>query len=397
MRGGNVGKLRTYNEHLVLSAILEEGALSKAELSRRTGLSANAAMVITNELIARKMLVKCQPVRGQIGQPSTPVTVNPDGAFAIGVSIARRRVQSLLLNFSGEVVAQCEQPHEYPEPTSSIETAIKQCKYLIGRLDEAARDRTVGLGVALPGQLHAWTEELGLASGALDGWRHADVQATLANVTGLETVLYNDASAACAAEMMCGTAITSPSALYLFFGTFIGGGVVLAGRLYQGACKNAGAIGSMPVLLSAARAEKDQLIHKASILQLESLIKSHGLDPDAALSGEGGEEAEHIFGLWMDQAAPAVAASIVSALSVIDFETVVVDGIMTPDWRRQLRERIVVELSRQNLAGLIQPKIAAGSIGFSAPNLGAAIMPLRARFSPDPDLVVRRSPAPDGL
>lgn len=391
MRGGNVGQLRTYNEHLVLSAILEEGSLSKAALSRRTGLSANAAMIIANELIARGLLVKCQPIRGQVGQPSTPIAVNPEGAFSVGVNIGRRSVQSLLLNFSGEVIAEREQPHEYPEPASSIDTAINQCTDLLNQQRETVRERTVGVGVALPGQLPAWSEELGLAPDALDGWQEVDVQAALTKATGLETLLYNDASAACAAEMIRGSAITHRSALYLYFGTFIGGGIVIGGRLYQGEWKNAGAIGSMPVVTGVDGQARNQLIHRASIYQLETLLKSRGLDPDTVLAGKGADNAESVFGLWMDEAAPAVASSIVSALSVVDFETVVIDGIISPDWRHQLRKRIIGELSRQNLSGLILPTISTGSIGTSAPKLGAAIMPLRAKFSPEPEMVVRRS------
>lgn len=387
MRGGNAIGIRAYNEQLVISAILDGGSLSKAELARRTGLSPNAAMVIVNRLIGEGLLRKQPRIEGLRGQPSVPIALHPDGAFSVGVNIGRRSVQSLLIAFTGEIIAQREQAHDYPDPVRAVDTAMMQCRRLLSTLDPPEVERVVGLGIALPGELHAWAEELGLAPGALDDWRDKDVQGILGKSTGLKTTLYNDASAACAAEMVAGDGITKQSALYLFFGTFVGGGVVIDGRLHQGARMNAGAIGSMPAGPAGAR---NQLIHRASILQLESMMTAKGLDPVACLGGDGGEAAQAVFETWLDTAVPAVAQAVVSALSVIDFETVVVDGIMPPRWRRQLRTRIIEALRQQNMSGLLQPEIATGSIGPFAPVLGAAMMPLRARFSPDPNLVVKR-------
>lgn len=77
MRGGDTAGLRAYNERLIVSALLRSGALSKAEIARETGLSGQAASVIVNALIADGMLLKQPKVRGQVGQPSTPIAPNP--------------------------------------------------------------------------------------------------------------------------------------------------------------------------------------------------------------------------------------------------------------------------------------------------------------------------------
>ncbi|MEM1049084.1 MAG: ROK family transcriptional regulator [Pseudomonadota bacterium] len=389
MRGGDSNGIRAYNEKLVVSAILQEGSLSKAELARTTGLSANAAMVIANRLIEQGLLVKCDPVRGQIGQPSTPIAVNPKGAFALGVKVGRRAIKSLLINLSGETVASRETSYVYPEPVATLATAVTQCTGLLSCLDPFESDRVMGLGIAMPGDLHAWTEELGVEPGALDGWRDADIAGELAQATGIETSLFNDASAACAAEMIVGNGITHQSALYIYFGTFIGGGIVIGGRLYQGERRNAGSIGSMPAGNAVGSSRQSQLIHCASLIQLETLLKGEGIDPAAVVDGNGGEMADAVFSRWMETAVPAVARAILSALSVIDFEAVVIDGNMKAEWCGALRSRIGAELDTLNMAGLAPPEIVSGSIGPMAPVLGAAMMPLRAGFAPDPELLVR--------
>ncbi|WP_224404868.1 ROK family transcriptional regulator [Afifella sp. IM 167] len=383
--------MRAYNERLIMDALLKAGALSKAELAREIGLSGQAASVIVNRLLADGYLVKLDKIRGQVGQPSTPIAPNPDGAFSLGVKIGRRSSEAILVNLLGEVIGSDRERYEAPFPEQTLPRAIAQANALLARLPQRKRNRVVGLGIAMPSEIHVWAKELGLAPGALDGWKEADVAAALESATGLEATLHNDATAACAAEMLAGTAITRRSALYIYLGTFIGGGVVVDGRLYSGEQLNAGAIGSMPVC-GGSGTEPRQLIHIASVITLERALVEAGQGRSVTLTGSSDPKAIAVFEAWLGEAAPAIAQSAVAALGVIDFQMVIVDGILPAPWRARVTEQLQVEISRFNLAGLRPAEVAAGTIGPSARVLGAAMLPLRARFSPDPDLLARLRP-----
>ncbi|MBY6261108.1 ROK family transcriptional regulator [Azospirillum sp. 412522] len=379
-----------------MHALLQTGMLSKAEIARETGLSGQAASVIVNRLLEDGLLVKLDKVRGQVGQPSTPIAPNPDGAYSLGVKIGRRSVEAILINLLGEELGASRVRYDAPLPEPTIATAIAQAGGLLAHLSPAARSRVVGLGVAMPDEIHAWSAELGLAPGALDGWRDADIAGAFARATGLPVTLYNDAAAACAAEMIAGHAIVSRSALYIYLGTFIGGGVVIDGRLYRGEQGNAGAIGSMP---TGPRTSPGQLIHSASIFLLERELEAAGIDPSAALSAalaDGSvERADAIFDAWADTASAELSRAVVSALSVIDFQEVVVDGFLPPSWRDRFTQRLSAAVERFNRSGLKAAPVMAGSIGPMARVLGAAMLPLKARFSPDTDLLIRSGMARD--
>lgn len=389
MRGGDTTGLRAYNERLVMHALLQAGMLSKAEIARETGLSGQAASVIVNRLLADGLLVKLDKVRGQVGQPSTPIAPNPEGAYALGVKIGRRSAEAILINLLGEELGASRVRYDAPLPEPTIATAVAQAVGLLGHLTPAARSRVVGLGIAMPDEIHAWSAELGLAAGALDGWRDADVAGALGRETGLPATVHNDAAAACAAEMIAGHAITSRSALYIYLGTFIGGGVVIDGRLYRGEQGNAGAIGSMPTGPVDPGAPPGQLIHSASIFLLERALEARGIDPVQALTDGAGAEANDVFDAWAHTATIELSRAIVSALSVIDFQEVVVDGFLPPAWRDRFTQRLSAAVERFNRSGLKGATVTAGSIGPMARVLGAAMLPLKARFSPDTDLLVR--------
>lgn len=387
MRGGDTTGLRAYNERLVVSAVQRLGAPSKAEIGRETGLSAQAAAVIVDRLVSDGYLRKLDKVRGQVGQPSTPIALDPGGAFSLGVKIGRRSVEAVLLNMEGRVAASERRAYDAPLPEEARGVALEQVHALLDGLTATERSRLIGAGVAIPGDLHLWSEELGLAPGALDGWRDADVAAEIHEATGVRAELYNDATAACAAEMIVGEGVMGRSALYVYIGSFIGGGVVLDGRLYRGALNNAAAIGSIPAGVADGSGPPPQLIHRCSAIQLERALEGAGLDAAKALSGETCAAAQAVFDRWKGGALPYLAQAVVSAISVIDFETVVLDGLLPPVWRRALCGDLAAAICGFNRAGLVTPQVVEGSVGPIARVLGAGLMPLAMRFSPTPELL----------
>ena len=91
----------------------------------------------------------------------------------------------------------------------------------------------------------------------------------------------------------------------------------------------------------------------------------------------------------MRRAVEGLSRAVVSAMSVVDFEEVVIDGLLRPDWRRRVVDGVTSAYGRFDCTGLSPIEIAAGSIGPQARVLGAALLPLIGRFSPDTDLLVK--------
>ncbi len=389
MRGGDSIGLRAYNERLMIAAIRQEGALSKAEIARTTGLSGQAATVIVNALIDEGLLVELERVRGQVGKPYTPIALNSQGAFSIGVKIGRRSLEAILVDFNGNVIESRTERYDAPLPEPTMAAAKEVSKKLIECVDSQLHHRITGLGVAIPWDLHEWSDVLGLEPAVLEGWRTISVAQQLERSTGLAVSLFNDATAACAAEMIAGDRIRKRSALYFFLGTFVGGGIVIDGRLYRGEQINAGAIGSLPMIGKNSDGQPNQLIHLTSVIELERSLASAGFDISDMFNFSPVNDAEFVFNNWMRGTVPALAHAIISATSVIDFQEVVIDGLLCPTWRQRIVNAVSKACAKFNHAGLSPFEIAIGSIGPSARVMGAALMPLIQRFSPDSDLLVK--------
>lgn len=392
LRGGDQSGMRAYNRRMILNLIRQSGALPKAEIARATGLSAQAASVIVNELLQDGLVRKEERVRGKVGQPHTPISINPDGALSIGLKIGRRSLELALINFVGGVLRHISIGYEAPRRRQVVNLVEEHLSALLASVERAQRMRIVGLGVAMPGQIGEWTEEMGLVPSELDDWADFDVTAKVSHMSGLPAELFNDATAACAAEMQIGEAITQSSALYIYIGSFIGSGVVLDGRLYHGSRANAGAIGSMPILSPARGGRRHQLIRGASLVFLDRALRDGGIaDYSRVADAVGDPRAAEILAEWRSTAAQAIAQAIACAMSVIDFEAVIIDAMLPHDEVKAITDAVHGALGDIDWTGLSPVEIRPGSVGAPARVLGAAILPLIRQFSPDQELLVKRT------
>ncbi|TPE53208.1 ROK family transcriptional regulator [Amaricoccus solimangrovi] len=377
-RGTNQAGMRAFNERLVLTLVRAHGPLAKTDIARMTGLSAQTVSVIMRALEAEHLLRRGEPQRGRVGQPSVPLSLEPDGAYFIGVKIGRRGLDLVLVDFAGNLRLEESEAYPYPTPSRAIATiraGVRSCERLLGRRS----DRIAGIGLAMPFLLWQWAEAVGAPPEELDLWRQVDLRAELANLLPYPVYLQNDATAACGAELVFGQHAGLRDFIYFYVGAFIGGGLVLDGGLYTGRSGNAAAIGSMPVPRPGGGTE--QLIHQASLVVLERRLRAAGIEPEplydpaADWSGFGAH-----LDAWLDQAARGIAAAVAAVGAVIDIEAAVIDGAIPPSIQTRLVEGVRARLGETDLSGIQPPRIEPGGIGPAARALGGASLPLFDRY-----------------
>lgn len=380
MKGSNQTTVRDHNERLVLHLIRRNGVATKAELTRVTGLSPNAVSVIVNALEEDGLLLRGEPMRGRIGQPSTPLRLNPDARFHIGLKIGRRGFDMVVVDFCGAVRARCEQDHDYPTPERATAFVANNLDTL---LQEASltREAIAGSGIAIPSQLWHWSGDFGALQDKMDVWRGHDIVATLNGLLPGPILVENDATAACYAEWVFGARRIKPDSLYFFVGTFIGGGVVLNGGVFRGCRGNAGAFGPLRI---SEEPGGTRLVDHASLSVLHQMLERKGLQHAAGHLGDHKwNSLEPVLSDWILRSARSLANAVVSASAVIDFEEVIIDGAVPPDVRSRMARQLESRLGQLDLGGIPYPKITQGSFGTGARAIGAAAIHINARYMVD--------------
>jgi len=380
-----------YNARLVLSLIRSHGSLSKAAIARLTGLTAQAISAIIGQLERDGMLLRLAPIRGKVGQPSTPLSLDPEGAFSLGLKFGRRRCDLVVMDFLGTVRRALHRTYAWPTPAALRGFLREQLPLLTRPLTPAQKARIAGLGVAVPFELWGWQAEVGAPPSAMEAWRRFDIAAELPRLCPWPVHVCNDATAACAAELTFGNRRQFADFFYVFFAYFIGGGVVLRGNLYPGRSGNAGAVGSMPVPVAAGGAGS-RLIRCASLYLLEAMLRESGTDPAILWrSPDDWDEIGATVERWIEQVTDSLAPALLGVISVIDFEAIVIDGAFPEAVRRRVVERTRDKLAGLDRQGLSPVEIVEGSIGGEARVIGAASLPLLAGFSRDREVLFKET------
>jgi len=380
-KGANLVRVRAHNERLVLTE-LRTATLSRAQLSRRTGLSAQTITQIVRALLEDGLVQPGAPVRGRVGQPSVPLSLAPHGAWFTGLAIGRRSAELVLMDFSGCLVKRRTVDYRWPEPDRIVRFVVDAWPDLVSGIEPG---RLHGLGIAQPFFLWEWSDRLGAPLDTFERWRDADIDKRLSRALDQTVFVENDASAACGAELTFGRQRARRDFVHLYIGWFIGGGVVLDGALHTGANGNAGALGPLRVPDPKRPGATVALLDIASIRSLELLYTERPVPPDAPVMlndehAPGWCMDPDLVALWSGRVGTALAQAAVSICSVLDVSALVIDGPFPGAVRDDIVGRTRTALGALDTRGVLVPDIVPGSLGSTAPVLGAARQPLFARF-----------------
>ena len=363
-RGSNSLGVRRYNERLVLSTVRRMNGASKADLSKITGLSPQAAVRIVENLEAEGRLVRAGRRMGGMGQPSTIYQINGGSGCTVGVEIGRDRLTCVLLDFDGQVMACQSTPSEFPSPYDVIGAVKSFTSEQLAALPESQREGFLGFGIAMPWFIGEWREEAGISEQKAREWSSPDLEDRFRHgLDGLAT-FENDGNAGALAELLCGEGLGLSNFLYIHLGNFIGGGLVLNGEIKRGRNGNAGALASMPI---PGNGSTDFLLHHASLYSL------HG-GPDALTIQTA---------RWLDACADAIAFTIIGANSLLDLDAVIIGGALSDQAIDTLLSKIAAKMADSAPRDFFLPTLIRGRNGEKAPAIGAALLPLYSTYSPN--------------
>lgn len=380
--GTNQEGTSAHNRRVIVDALRLNGALSRADLARATRLTKQTISNIVDEL-ERDGLVSAQGVirRGR-GQPSTPYSLVPEGAFAIGLQIDRHVTRALAVDLLGTILTRAEAPLPANGPQGGVKVILDLIETVRRDLRLLVRDserRLVGLGAAMPGPF-------GLEIAVDDPWMMSAWQSfplleMLAAGTGLEVGLQNDAAACAQAERMVGAAHGLDHAVCLYLGYGIGAGLILGGELYSGANGNAGEIG-MALLSPGGRASP--LEHRASLAALYQHLEIDPADPGVyAAVNELAATDDRRIQFWLEEAVTDLRWSIHLIETIFDPQTVILCGGTPEVLARRLMEAmepLIPSLSQRSERRV--PRFQLGITDPWAVALGAAAEPISRAFDP---------------
>jgi predicted NBD/HSP70 family sugar kinase len=378
-RGFAQSGVRIANERAVMTLIGLNPGVSNAELARLTGLGPQTTSRIVADLEARELVLRGEVLRGRRGQPATPLFLNPDGAFAIGIEIGWRHFEVLLFGMAGVTLASIRRSYAWPDFGTIFANVAAEVATIRAGMTEQQASRLAGIGVASPSHIERHLGRVGAPAGQVDLWRGADLAAEIGRAIGEPVEWFNDGNAACWAEFIARPEPRPQGLAYFQVGTLVGAGVAIDGQLWEGRTGNAANLGA--ILVPDAEGRPDYVHTIASIVALQKRVETAG---GTLPSGDPMNWDWAAFGpvadAWLDDAGRALAGAVLNTRAVMELDLAIIDGVMPRPVVQRLLERVRHHLAAMPHFDSDRPEVAMGQMGGAASATGAAQLLLFQRF-----------------
>ena len=385
------------NQSRVLDAVRRSDGVSRVELAEQTGLTAQTVSNIVRRLLEDGLVLEDGRATSRGGKPATVLRLNAGAYYAVGMHIDPASTTLVVTDLAGQVVARARRRTPSSQGPRRVIAALSRSVRAI--VEQASvPDRILGLGVATPGPLD--TGGGAVTPPHLPGWRAVPLREALAEGTGLEVVIDNDATAATIGERWAGGAERSSDMAFVYVGTGVGGGLVLDGRVYRGGSLNAAEIGHVTV---DPRGPSCPCGNRGC---LETYIAPHAVAADAARRrGEGSADFERGQARTVAayrrvcrdaQAGDPVALEVVGAagrrlgeaattlLNLVDVPLVVLGGWGMSHVGDLYGSALLSAVSERSIArSMRRVRVETSSIGEDVGAIGAASLVLHSAYSPE--------------
>lgn len=232
--------IRQQNLRRVFQAVLDDqGAATRAEIARRTGLNAATVSSLVAELIDRRFVLDGEPAASTGGKRATTLMVDERRHLLAIVLVSPRRTRLGLVTLTGDVAHEASTVHERDE-------ALDAVRRLAAQAGEQFAGRIVAACVQLPGT----TDGTVTLESVQLGWSRVPVAAELEVILGVGAFVVNDVDAGAIAEAVVAPC---PLRLYLHLGSGVGAAITAGTTVLQGATGRGGEIGHVRVLFDGRR------------------------------------------------------------------------------------------------------------------------------------------------
>ncbi len=310
-----------------------------------------------------------------------------------GIDLGGTKIQTAVIGERGKVLGEARL--QTPTSGGPEEVAAAMAEALREAAGEAGTEPRAlsGVGVGSPGGVD---ESTGTVTGArnLPGWKgEFALGGALEEALGTRVKVGNDVQVATEAEFQLGAAREFKSILGVFWGTGVGGGLILAGKPWLGRGA-AGEIGHMVVQRDGAKcpcgrrgcmeayagraameAEARRRHKDGEKTDLFKLMRKH--DRDRLTSGiwqRALDADDHLAEDLLHRAIEALGTGVASAVNLLDVEAVILGGGLGVRFGDRFMEPLTREMNKHLFRDDRPPAVSVASLGDLGGAIGASLL-----------------------
>lgn len=389
--------IRAQHRGLLMRLIWRERQISRADLSRRTGLSRSSISAIVADLLATG-LVRETGSGDSLGGRRPILLGFDDGALSIvGVDMGAAHIAVAVTDLRCQVKAWRSQMHDVREdPEGSLQLMESLIREALAEASVPAA-RVLGIGVAVPSPVSP-ADPFHLSPVFVPAWANHSPVKRLESAFGVPVVMDNDANLGALAEQWWGAGQDGQDLAFIKVATGVGAGFIIHGDIYRGTTGIAGEIGHIPVDASAGRCVcglhgclnmrlgTQALLDRARAMRTDndrSVLPRRGLTVNRIV--EAAFEGDALARSVVEEAGHYLAIGVAALLNLLNPATVVFGGSLTRAGEMLLRPLRKTLGERTLSASVSQSQFVISALGIEGIARGAATLVLQAALQ-DPSL-----------
>lgn len=310
-----------------------------------------------------------------------------------GIDLGGTKIEAIVVDADNKVLGNSRHPTPLKGTPADVAAEMVQAISEAAQAAGTTTAKLVGVGIGSPGSINA---DAGTVSSArnLPGWAGSyPLGPELSKQLGTRVAIGNDVQVATAGEYRLGVGKEYASLLGVFWGTGVGGGIVLDGKPWRGR-GGAGEIGHMVIKRGGRRcpcgnsgcveayagraameAHARREIADGRKSDLIKIMEHKGRERfTSAIWETAVERGDELAIELIDGAVEALGAGAASAVNLLDVEAVVIGGGLGVRFGDEYVKRIHKVMQEHLFPGLTMPSVQLVGLGDLGGALGAALL-----------------------
>lgn len=239
---GDGAYIKKINRGLILSKIIEQGVVSRAELSKITGLNKATISVQVADLLSEKLIYETQLEHNVVGRRPIMLSINRDAGYVLGIDLDYKHIQYIVSDLGGHPVF----TKSIHLDTDNYSEIVQILKKHIKEFQKNWTNDDYGLINVMIG-VHGTVNNEGLIYFVPKyQWHNKDLKSDLAEDIDIEINIENNANLSAYAERVY-YHHHSNHLLAIILSSGIGTGIMIDGQIHKGFDGFAGEMGHMIV------------------------------------------------------------------------------------------------------------------------------------------------------
>ncbi len=226
-------------KHRILNEVFRSGSCSRFDLARRLNINATMVGGYVDEFLRNGLLVEDVPTSTRPGRAPVPLRPAPRHGCFLGLDFEALRARAVLCDFAGGVLQQAEVGFR---AVVTREGVLSKIVALAHQLAELADRPLLSVGIAAPGQVDCVAARV-LHYRLLPDFDQVPLGERFEREFDVPVFVEDNIRAVAHGELMRGSGRGSRNFICLAVRSGIGLGIVIDGKLFQGAGGMAGELG----------------------------------------------------------------------------------------------------------------------------------------------------------